>query len=583
MRLNPSVIYFNNKIQTGAFDDGISLREYLKTELEKQPSYHKSASGRQIVDTERTFVLDLNKCYTQIIKIVRDLGYSDATMDKPCKRLSKGEISYLISDNTLGVKCYKIDIACKNKRRISFCNLNEFFPHGNTWDLEKYDRMLNTLNNTVGLGITPAATARKAWETKLNEVGLHYDFANENKQEIPVLDRNGKYLTLDDYCRHAYGGAWCYCNAPLAQDVGAGIRFDVHSLYPSILKSGVPSDSSYFYTDSLRELKDGFQSGDNIWLIHFKCKFRAKEGTIPFVQLKSRFCRVDDALSSRTTTGEDLLCDMYMFKPEYDMFRKYYDIREFKFIDGICFERTDAGKWYVDEHYNAKEYAKKCGDQETAQMHKLLMNSIIGLFSRKQYGSIMAFNSKMQPVSVHADCNNPSHVAVAAYIVSCGRARLADIANQNRSRFLYCDTDSINLRGIGGGFGIEVGKECGKFGIEGVFDHAVFYGKKKYIEWKQGEAKVTLAGLPVQYSQTIAESLEIGQVVENHELHYNEKEYGLYEGSVEHLLRGEHLDQVAIPYKVDGGKQTLVYSVNDSRDWWKIDRERKNSMRYAAL
>lgn len=585
MKLLKSVSYYNDRITNGkVWDDGISLATFIKTELAKEPSYHTSASGRNIVDTERIYIDGLDQCAIKIINIIKKAGYKDVTIDKPCKKIAKGEMSYLISDSAKGSTVYKIDVACNTKRRISFCNLNVFFQKMDSLNLEKYDRILNKLNNSVGLGLTPAATARNAWDAKMREVGMKSDFSDENKIELPVCDRYGNTITMDTYCRHAYGGGWCYCNAPEAQDIGPGIRFDVHSLYPSILRAGVPSDSMFFYTDSIDELRDGVESCDGTYIIHFSCRFKAKPCVIPFVDtavIEGARDNVHNLKSSRYGR-DDIPCELYMFGPEYEVFKKYYDIKDFRFIDGIGFELTDAGKWYVDGYYADKQNARACHDDESAAVAKLLLNCVIGLFGRKKQGSILAFQNG-RAVSVETINNSISHVAVAAYIVGCGRARLADIANQNADRFMYCDTDSIHLKGIGGGIGIEVGDECGKFGVEDHFEHAVFYGRKRYIEWRKNSAKVTFAGLPSKYADTINECLETGMMIDNPDLHYTDKEYEVFLQSVTHLMKCEELDKVTILYRVIGGKKTIPYNLTENRDWWKVQKEIDNSRRYAVM
>lgn len=587
MKLLNSVSYFNGRIISGPMDEGVTLEAWIKTMLKAAPEYTASQSGRRTVNTQRVFIDDLNMCYDEIIKAIRDLGYVDVAEDERNRRTKKGAFSYIISSTGCGIFCYKIEVACKNKNHIQFCNLNSFFTRTSVSKLDMYDEILRKLNSKTKLGITPASTARNAWNNKLVETGLRVDFFDdERKIELPVRDKDGSYMTLDDYCRNAHGGGWCSCTAPEARDMGAGVRYDVHSLYPSILKAGVPS-RRFFYTTSIRELKDGADSCDSTYLVHFKCKFKIKPGCIPFADIHTPFGTIHNAASSMHTSkrGGDYSRELWMFAPEFKAFRKYYDIKDFEFIDAVCFELTDAGKWYVDEHYTAKEAAKQNKDSSTAQVHKILMNSVIGGFGRRKSGNVIVYNKFMQPCEIESANDAKSHMSIASYIISCGRARLADIANQNADRFMYCDTDSIHLRGSEPGVGIELGKDCGQFGIEDTFTHSVYYGQKKYIEWGGNEPKVTFAGLPYQYAECIADSLDFGTCVTNASLMYGEEQVQLFNQSIENLLKCEHLSDIAFPYKYTGAIDWLVYcpSKEDMKPSWKKDQERIRSLRYNII
>lgn len=89
------------------------------------------------------------------------------------------------------------------------------------------------------------------------------------------------------------------------------------------------------------------------------------------------------------------------------------------------------------------------------------------------------------------------YIPVAAFCTAYARRALLRAAGANRSRFVYCDTDSLHLTGTEEPQGIELhDTRLGAWKVEGEFSRARHLRAKTYIWDLNGKTSVTCAGMP---------------------------------------------------------------------------------------
>lgn len=441
--------------------------------------------------------LPISEVEIMIAELKKD--HRDVTAEQKTK-LKKGEFSYIIQSFP-EEKFFCIKVNSKTGNKFNIVN-SECLVRNADNDPAGAAELIKEVWKRYGQPkLTISATAYEEYNDYIKMSGYSYLFNDERK--IPVDLYN---CSLDDYIRPAYYGGWCYSNSYGAMDEGAGVRLDVHSLYPSILAAGIPADATGRVIDD--EQTFNYMKEGKAWFIHFQCEFTAKAGVFPFINYVNHGIIYRNAETSTFESGGKKyhrVVELTMCAPEYEAFRALYKVDKFTFLDGVIFDLTDCAKPFINMKYSEKQSLKGTG--AAYDLQKVIINSITGSFSRKavNYGTV--YSDRMKRRTMETDVTRESHVAVGAWITGSGRARLATLAYENRKRFLYCDTDSLHLRGKEIPAGLPVGDALGTFGIEATFEHSVYYGQKKYIEWSNTDASVTLAGLPRKFARYLEQRL----------------------------------------------------------------------------
>jgi hypothetical protein len=314
----------------------------------------------------------------------------------------------------------------------------------------------------------------------------------------------------DEDIRQAYKGGVTYLKKGYeGKDIEEGIVFDVNSLYPWVLaECPLPTGEGKFFKGKYVEDKRY-----DLYIQMFKCSFELKEGYMPTIQLKNNLAFIptqylessmdDDGVYQQTT-----LC---LTNVDLDLFLEHYDIWDVEWLSGWKF-KSSVGmfKHYVDKWIKIKIQADKDKNKPMRTLAKLMLNALYGKFglnpnvqSKYPYLENGIVKYQLGP----KEKRTPIYIPVAVFVTSWGRKKTIDSAQLLWDRFIYCDTDSLHIKGW------DIPKELdvdpyhlGAWKLESHFVKARFIRQKSYIEYitcydenmeRPGtKIHVTCAGLP---------------------------------------------------------------------------------------
>lgn len=354
------------------------------------------------------------------------------------------------------------------------------------------------LKEMFGRGLTKMTIASDA----MNYFREHFD---KFRARFPLLPPE-----IDKDIRKSYKGGFTYLNDVWqGKESGKGITLDVNSLYPSCMCS------PYFLPYGRGLYFEGEYKPDTVYPLYVQgilTAFKLKEGKIPSIQIKKSFTFADNEYI-KTTNNERV--ELYLTKPDLELFKEQYDITYIKYICGWKFK---AASGFFDEYVNywteQKIKAGKEGNKPQRAIAKLMLNSLYGRF---------ALNSKSQQKVPYLDegvvcfsllpeeTRETIYIPVAAFITAYGRCKTIrssqaikdfSIKKYGVDKYLYSDTDSIKtclteddleeLKDI-----IEIDDyKLGAWALEEHFDRFLGLRQKCYITESEGKTNVTVAGLP---------------------------------------------------------------------------------------
>ena len=159
----------------------------------------------------------------------------------------------------------------------------------------------------------------------------------------------------DEYIRKSYHGGWCYVVPDKTDRVyNNGVTADVNSLYPSMMSSEsgneYPVGKPTFWRGNF--IPEKAKRKHHYYFVRFKCRFRIKEGFLPFVQIKGNpFYKSTEMLESSDLTYKgkkyseiEVDGDLYtnevtltMTQEDYKLFHKHYNVSRETILDGCYF------------------------------------------------------------------------------------------------------------------------------------------------------------------------------------------------------------------------------------------------------
>lgn len=348
-------------------------------------------------------------------------------------------------------------------------------------------------------------------------------------------------LDIDAEIRKAYKGGWTYVNPEnMGHDVGAGVVFDVNSLYPSQmayrpLPYGKPLTFSGKYENDAEF---------PLYIQQFSCIFRLKKNKLPMIQIKGNGL-FNDTEYLENSGGMEIL--LTLASPDVELFFSHYEVEELKFYGGYKFKASDMlFRSWVEKWAAVKAEATKSGNKALRTISKLYQNSLYGKFAKnpKRRSKRPVYNAEEKRVQyeiIKTMCTNadgspqldekgnimyidyeivkPLYIPVAVFITAWARYTTITAAQKiheesiertGKSRFCYADTDSVHLIGDEIPECIEVDAyKLGAWKLESRFTHAKFLQAKRYVEVIDGELQVKCAGLPAScHSQVTFENFD---------------------------------------------------------------------------
>lgn len=313
-----------------------------------------------------------------------------------------------------------------------------------------------------------------------------------------TVKRFEQWFPIPDYdkdVRQSYRGGFTYLNPKYkGLDVGAGVVFDVNSLYPSVMHNNpLPYGEGIYFEGEYTE--DSFY---NLYVQMFRCQFELKPDRIPTVQLKNNLAFVPTEYLS---TSGDIEVTMCMTNIDLKLFLEQYDVYNMEYISGWKFKSTTKlFTSYIDKWSNEKIKAKIEGNKAMYLLSKLMLNALYGKFALNPnvQGKIPYYNNGMiKYFEGDKETRNPIYIPVGTFVTSWARDKTIRAAQSVYERFIYADTDSLHLIGTEIPESLDIhNTELGKWSHESTFTRGRFVRQKSYVEEINGELQITCAGLP---------------------------------------------------------------------------------------
>lgn len=303
---------------------------------------------------------------------------------------------------------------------------------------------------------------------------------------FPILD-----LEMDEAIRPSYKGGWVYLNPKYkAVELGTTTSYDVNSLYPwamydNLLPYGVPLRFEGKYQPN----KDY-----PLYVQYIEVNFKLKKGKLPTIQIKntSRFVSTEYLTTSK---GEMVI--LCLTNIDLQLFFDHYDVKEINYISGYMFRGVRGlFKKFIDFYMRIKETTEGA-EREQA---KLMLNNLYGKYGTNPKRDLkipFIKNGVVKYNTIDQEPKNTGYIPMASFITAYSRDKTIRSAQDNYNRFIYADTDSIHLVGDEVPDNLEIhNTHLGAWKCEGVTDKAKFLRAKTYFKIKDGEVKITCAGMP---------------------------------------------------------------------------------------
>lgn len=309
------------------------------------------------------------------------------------------------------------------------------------------------------------------------------------KHLFPVLTQD-----MDAYVRLSYRGGFTYVDPMWAgRDVFRGISVDYNSMYPSMLISKpYPVGAPVKFC--------GRYEHDPSYPLHVQsltCSFELKPHGIPMIQLRNagfygqhEYVRRTVEPVSITLTGVDL-----------ELMFDNYEVDVLSWDGGVKFQAMH-GSEIFGEYVEFWGEVKRTSKGGMRQLAKFMLNNLYGKFATHPdvTQKVPVFNKERDIVEWRLgdeETRDPVYIPVGSFCTAYARDTLIRAIMANRDRFVYCDTDSMHLRGTWAPSGIRLhDTDFCAWKVEGEFDHARHLRAKCYIWDLNHRLGVTCAGMP---------------------------------------------------------------------------------------
>lgn len=306
---------------------------------------------------------------------------------------------------------------------------------------------------------------------------------------FPVLD-----LEVDAAIRKSYRGGFTYVEPFWAgRDCINGISVDYNSMYPSMLVSKP-------YPVGAPEAFTGRYEPDPTYPLYVQCltcELSLKPKGIPMIQLRGMGFYGDHEYVRETVEPVSITVTSVDLELMFDN----YDVTVWSWDGGFKFQSMPGDEifgHYVDYWGEVKRTSK--GGMR--QLAKLMLNNLYGKFSThpdvtQKIPYLDEETDTVRWVDADPETRDPVYIPVGTFCTAYARDTLIRAIMANRERFLYCDTDSMHLRGLWSPSGIRLhDTDFCAWKVEGSFTRARHLRPKCYIWDLNHTMSVTCAGMP---------------------------------------------------------------------------------------
>lgn len=515
----------------GFIDNSGNYTEYAPDEMYDLFTDVISSNRKQHI----LWVFGLNYIAERICYILWHMGYNDMTGEStPIKKWKVRDFDYVISNDG---KAFRFRIKTFDKSTLYIYNANNILGNEGeqiSSDFGNKDCAYCTKNLTFAvenalssLGCcrqkktpyTISMVAGAEWR-KLDDIPFNCeDLIDCKSVEAP----GGDFNTLDDYIRDSYKGGFNYLNLENACGIlSDGIVLDVNSLYPFIMNTKpIPWGEPVPFKDKIPATA---MDERHYYFVRISAKFNLKEGFLPFLTIRNnKLYRHGEALTTSDYIAPDgrrsssfidddgnlveIKPEFVLSRTEYELFHQVYDVQDEQILDGVLFRTVrSAFRQTVMHHYNGKLSAEKQGKNSERRIHKMIMNALAGTLAKEaSHVSVKISyddNGYINCEDFVTMSQSKSYIHMASAILSYARAYIYELAQNNKERFIYSDTDSLHLKGIDIPTGINIGEGLGQFKVEKKFYRAIYIKRKAYIMVSNdGTTHFTVAGLTKEFRE----------------------------------------------------------------------------------
>ena len=325
------------------------------------------------------------------------------------------------------------------------------------------------------------------------------------KRELVPLDEEAQRLVDTSY----KGGITQVNPEYQGVEINDCISFDVNSLYPSVMLDNAMPYGTPEYVTEMKPNKFKYLISINV------TDMEVLEGYFPFIGLRGGF-----GFNSYEYPRTLLNVHLCLWYDEYVLFKTYY--KGTYEIDKILKfnQREHVFDYYFAKWKQIKETTKNPAEKKIA---KLMMNSLYGKFGSTKDKRSKIFDS-IEGDKLHSYIEEHEakeyYRPIASFITSCARCVLIRALEECHERFVYCDTDSIYIRGRElPNIPIDDSK-LGFWKFEGSYTRFKAIRTKCYVKEHEGRLETKVAGLPkrVQASTINFDNLETGLKIEKAKL-----------------------------------------------------------------
>ena len=474
---SPTVTYFHNLAFDGTFITDWLLRHDVK--------WVPDSPGK---GEFTTLISNMGKWYS--LTYVSEAGTRTEFRDS----LKKLPLSVANIAKAFNLEDQKLEIDYNAPRPIG---------HELTDEEQKY------LRNDVAI---VAQALRLQFNTGMKKLTVGADALNEFKTVISKQDFVRTFPVLpnamDNEIRKAYRGGFTYADSRFSKTVqGAGLVFDVNSLYPSVMYDRpIPC--------GLPKWVDGMPNDDQLFIVTITFTARIKPDHIPCIQVKnSFFFQATEYLKDipEPITMSVTSVDLRLWQDQYDMhIIAVHGAFVFDSVEGIFAP-------YIDKWMSVKANSKG-GMRQIAKLH---LNSLYGKFATNTNVTgkrPILKDNVLSLVTGEPEERNPVYTAAGVFITAYARDVTIRAAQAVYPRFMYADTDSLHL--LGTDVPSDVLRvhpsDLGAWKHESTFRRGVYLRAKQYVEeLEDGTYSAHVAGLP----ETIARQLTIEDVLTSRIFH----------------------------------------------------------------
>lgn len=481
--LSPCVLYSHNL----KFDSSFLISYWLNHGYKFVDEIKKNKDFSALCD-------DLGRLYFLKLRVVNPNLKKSRCLRNIDFRDSAKKINGSVEEiaRSYGLPIRKLSIDHNKKRPL------DYVPDDNERAYVSNDTeiIMRVLLKQYEAGLTKMTSASDSYNHYLESVGR-----GSFRDYFPVIP-----LETDDYIRNSWFGGIVIASEKYRNRVLNNVwAYDYNSLYAFIMcYKMLPYGKPIPFTG-----KPKISNLYPLYIIHFKACFKLKSGKFPHIQSKNTFMTKVEYISD---TGMEFK-ELYLSSPDFELFKKDYEIFDIKYIDGLYFKgSTELFKDYLIPLYEAKKAATSGSDKEDK---KILLTGLYGKFGTNPRHStkkpILTEEGSIKWVLYKEQISDPVYTAMCSFICAYGHEIILGDMNSHYDIVAYGDTDSIHTVEEVKDF--KIGSNLGELKVEHHFKEVKYIGSKAYfgIDYDK-DTVIKCSGLPAVAKEGLTiEDFNIGQ------------------------------------------------------------------------